>query len=175
LKKGRNPQSILRRLPLVRQTEIVARVEDGLNTIAVAGELAKEGIPVSRQMLNDFCEWFLIREKLGRDGELALGLVQTCKENGWIKSARQERAAAQLFFNRSVLAKRDPEKWAMVEKINLAIDKQALEKEKVALLKRQLRGKDGKNKKNMKDGTGATPVSDEEKEAAIRQIYGMSP
>jgi hypothetical protein len=172
LKKGRNPRSILRHLSLKRQTEIVARLDDGEALIDLARELTAEGIPTSGQMLSDFDRWFKLREKLWFDADFALELARECKRQGWIRTADEERAAAQVFFNRSVLTGKDPKVWSIVERVNIAKDKVELDREKMILMKREYRERKAKEKKVT---AAVAPVSDEEKEAAIRQIYGMAP
>jgi hypothetical protein len=121
--------------------------------------------------VSNFRRWFKMREKLWNDADFALELVEICKKNGWIRTARDERAAAQLFFNRSVLEEKDTKMWTLVEKVNLAGDKVALEEEKMAFVKQKYRDKKTKRDKKR---LGPAVVSDEEREAAIRQIYGMS-
>ena len=75
-------------------------------------------------------------------------MTEFCKERGWIKAAREERAAAQMFFNRSVLKKRDPKDvGSMVEKINLVKDKVGIEEEKLELQKKKFEDKRVKKKK----------------------------
>ncbi len=70
-----------------------------------------------------------------------------CLERGWIKTAREERAAAQMFFNRLVLKKKDPKLWSMVERVNVSKDKVDLEERRLELEARKYKDKKPKPKK----------------------------
>ena len=173
LGKGQNPESILRRLPLERQTEIVARRDDGEAFIDLARELTKEGIPTSGQMLSDFCHWFKVREKLWYDADFALELAAECKKQGWLKTVDEERAAAQIFFNRSVLTDKDPKGVVDCGTGEHCQGQGGVGQEKVLLMKKEYHAR--KKAKEKVESKPVGTISDEEKEAAIRQIYGMSP
>jgi hypothetical protein len=96
-------------------------------------------------------------------------MAEECKERGWIKTAEEERAAAQVFFNRMAVEEENPKMWTMVERMSLNRDKMALEREKFALKSKEHPEWPGGAKEE--DPTGLTP---EEKEAAVKQILGIS-
>jgi hypothetical protein len=163
--------SVLKNLPPLKQAEIMARLETvGETQMDVARWLVKENIPASEKLVGNFRKWYSMREDLWEDEDFVREMLAICKERGWVKTAREERAAAQMFFNRLVLRRRDPRMWSVVERVNLVKDKVGIEEEKLELQKRRYDDKKAKKKKNLPG-----KMTDEEKEAAIREIYGMEP
>jgi hypothetical protein len=171
LERKIHSNSLLKNLPAEKQAEIIFHIDGlgGNNYVETAAWLNKDNILATPQMVSDFHRWYVMVHEFWENAEFALEMTAVCMKNGWVKNAREERAAAQTFFNRCVVAKRDPKLWSMVERVNLVKDKVDLEEKKLKLAARKLKAKSAAGKEP--DGTR---MSSEEKEAAIRRIYGMS-
>lgn len=163
--------SVLKNLSARKQAEIIAHTDGpgGNSYVETAAWLQKDGIPATAEMISKFRDSYLLFQEFKASEEFALEMTRLCKESGWVKTAEEERAAAQMFFNRAVLKKRDPKMWSMVERVNLLKDKVELDRKRLKLEMKERKGKAAKNRKIEESGLSA-----EEKEAAIRQIYGMS-
>jgi hypothetical protein len=159
----------LKNLPIEKQMEIIERLEGPRAEIysETAAWLREQGIPATSQIVSAFKEWFHLREKCKARAELSLDMAKECKEQGWINSADEERAAAQVFFNRMALSEQDPKIWSMLERVNLVRDKVVLEKKRLALQKKKFNAKYGK--KRVKKST----MTADEKQKRIRQILGV--
>ncbi|HEX3719080.1 MAG TPA: hypothetical protein VH595_14020, partial [Verrucomicrobiae bacterium] len=125
--------AILKALPAEKQDALYRYVngENGKNSHTYSETikwlLETEKIEVHDSALHRFLKWYSIRKDLSEYEIVVKEIVEECKKNGWLKTAKQERLSAQIFFNRLVVNKQDPELWAVVEKINLTKDKISLD------------------------------------------------
>jgi hypothetical protein len=161
--------SVLKNLPAEKQAEIIGRLDEGYSYVETVKWLEGAEISVLTETLSEFHRWYLLRHKLNTCSEVSLEKAAECRKRGLVKTLEEERLLAQFFFNRMAREEKDPKMWAMVERVNLAKDKVDLDKEKLKLVTQKLRDKPTDSKET--EGTG---MSAEEKETAIRQIYGMS-
>jgi hypothetical protein len=163
--------SILRNLPKEKQAEIVCKIEEGAgeNYRETSDWLQAQQIFATRDVVYNFHKGYQVMSALWEDEDLALDITDLCTQKGYIKKAKQERAVAQLIFNRLVLRRQDPRLWTMVERVNLAKDKVDMEEKKLKWHSEEFQAKKAKAKKEQK-----ARMTPEEKEAAIRKIYGMS-
>jgi hypothetical protein len=163
--------SVLRNLPAAKQAEIIAHVDGpGCESyVETAAWLKKDGIPATDKMISNFRDWYLLWQKFRDTEEFALELTRMCRERGWIKTAAEERAAAQVFFNRFVLKEGDPKLWSMMERVNLLSDKVKLEEKRLELQLKKYRDKGDTGGNGEESGLSA-----EEREAAVKQILGIS-
>jgi hypothetical protein len=128
--------------------------------------LAVQGIHTNRERLKHFRLWYALREKLQEVEAASVEMAKTCKENGWLKTAKEERDAAQVFFNRLAINERDPKLWSIVERLAIARDKVILDEMKFEF--------ERKSKERAKaEGVAAEPASAEEKEQVVKQILGI--
>lgn len=167
------PQAVLKNLPIEKQDAIVDHT-DGRNGMKphslpkTVAWLKSIGIKTNSHSLSDFRRWYLLREQMQADEDFSMQVVQTCRERGWIKTAEEERAAGQAFFNRLTLGRKDPKQWTQVQQINLSKEKMELEKEKLKLQTRKYRDKAEKGGEAVKK----RKLSPDEKQRRIRQILG---
>jgi hypothetical protein len=160
--------AILKNLPPKKQAEIIAYAEAN-SYVETAKWLQKDDIPVTAELVSRFRDSYLLMQGFYESSDFALEMTQLCIEKGWVKTAQEERAAAQTFFNRAVLKKGDPKLWAMVERVNLLKDRVGLEEQKLELQSRKYKDKTAKGKKADDSGLSA-----EEKDAAVKQILGIA-
>jgi hypothetical protein len=171
-----DPRAVLQQLPSETQDAIIQYLDggDGVkghSLRATVKWLHRQRIEISREPLRMFRQWYLLRQKLNNSSEISLQMAEECQNRGWVKSAKEVRTAAQVFFNNIVIEKGDPKLWCIVERVNLFKDKVELDQKKLKLLSRINKAKTAKSKTATNDDTGLTP---EEKEAAVRQILGIS-
>jgi hypothetical protein len=129
--------------------------------------LAVQGIHTNRERLKHFRLWYALREKLQEVEAASMEMAKTCKENGWLKTAKEERDAAQVFFNRLAINGRDPKLWSIVERLAISRDKVILDEMKFDFEKKQKAGA-------KQEGVSGPPASAEEKEQVVKQILGIS-
>jgi len=163
--------AVLKNLPEEKQRAIM-EYADGTETskphtlAETLKWLKADAITTSHATLEDFRQWFRLRQDMQEDEAMALQTVQACKENGWIKTRQEEEAAGQIFFNRQTQRRKDTKAWVLVQGVSLRRDRLDLEERKFKLLQdRQARTKEVVNN---------TQMTPEQKEARIRQIMGLT-
>ena len=164
---------MLRNLPREKQDAIIDYT-DGRNgqkahsLSATVEWLKPQGTITSLWALGKFRRGYLMREQLMNDEAVALELIKTCKENGWIKTAEQERKAGQQFFNRLAIARQDPTMWVRLQQAHFSEEKVKLEKKKLRL--------EMKKREEQAGEAGGGPqeplLTPEERQRRIRQILG---
>lgn len=163
----------LKALPAEKQDALYKYVngENGKNSHTYSETMKwlwqREKIEVHNSALDRFLKWYSIRQELSDYEIVVKEIVEECKKNGWLKTAKQERLSAQIFFNRLVVNKKNPELWAVVEKINLA-------KDKISLDTKELEMKEKAHKRAVKNQQPETrlQLTPDEKQERIRQILG---
>jgi hypothetical protein len=159
--------AVLLNLPAKTQTAIIAHIDEGNTYVETAKWLTAENkIKTTDTMVAKFYRFHLLRQRFKTSAELSLALAEECKERGWVKTIEEQRAAAQVFFNRMALDKQDLKLWSMVERVNIVKDKVELDRKKLELQTKKFREKSGAKvvlKPNL------TP---EERQRRIRQILG---
>jgi hypothetical protein len=161
--------AILKNLPREKHLDIIHYLDGpgGNNNKAAAAWLRGDGIPATAPMVGEFVKWYYLREEFRARAEFSLDMAKECKEQGWLKTAGEERAAAQIFFNRLALNEQDPKIWSMLERVNLLRDKVVLDKSRLGLQKKKFKAKYGKPRAKKSTMTA------DEKQARIRQILGV--
>jgi hypothetical protein len=164
-----NSNAALKNLPAKIQAAVIAHIEQGNDFAETAEWLRKKArIEATSESVGALYRRHSLRELLQSSAELSQALAEECKERGWVKSVREQRAAAQVFFNRLALGKQDPKLWSMVEEVNIDRDKVDLERKKLRLRTRRQNDKPPKAKQVPDSGLTAA-----EKEAAVNQILGI--
>ena len=172
LARKTRPEAVLKNLPREKQDAIIDYT-DGRNgqkahsLRATVEWLKPQGIFTSFCALGIFRRGYLMREQLMNDEAVALELIKTCKENGWIKTAEQERKAGQQFFNRLAIARQDPTMWVRLQQVHFSEEKVKLEKKKLRfeMKRREQAGEEG-------GGQQEPLLTPEERQRRIRQILG---
>lgn len=187
------PEAVLKNLAKARKDAIieymeVARIEEivkrtdkmGVTTettrlrtptfLETADWLAKDGIITSTSALSAWRSSYLLQLQMKANEAAALELVQEGKAQGWLETAEQEQAAAQIFFNRLAMSNQDPKQWAMVQKVEAAREQRKLDREKLELELQKYKDDRAKSKTVLEDKT----LSPEEKQLRMREILGMS-
>jgi hypothetical protein len=141
----------------------------GGHTLAATVEwLAAQGIHTKIESLRLFRMWYSLREKLQEVGAASMEMAKACKEQGWVKTAKEERDVAQIFFNRLALNERDPKLWAMVERLAIARDKAGLDERKFEFEKTR------RTEEEKGEVVAGVATSAEEKEQVVKQILGIT-
>ncbi|HEX4120711.1 MAG TPA: hypothetical protein VH619_08860 [Verrucomicrobiae bacterium] len=126
-----------------------------------------KNINTNNTSLSTFRKWYGLRVRFNDTGELVKEMMEKCKKQGLIKTVEQERRVAQIFFNRLTIDKQDPELWALVENVNLDIDKSDRENQRVKMEKEEHK-LTLKTKKPVKK----KEITADERQLRIRQILG---
>jgi hypothetical protein len=160
----------LKNLDRTRQREIVdylngAGEQPAHSFKATLAWLRSKGIETSVSGISIFRTWYLRRAKMEANQASALDRVRKEKKKGMFKTPAEEKQAAQDFFNELALNQEDVHMWALVQRVDLARDRQKLEARKVKLLE--------KSQTKPKEPVTETKLSTEEKEQRIRQIMGL--
>jgi hypothetical protein len=162
--------AVLKNLPIEKQAAIIEYTDGkgGESLVATAAWLQADGIPASAEMVGNFRSWYLLRKQFNANEEACLDMAEECVKRGWVKTAEEERAAAQIFFNRMAVEQQDPDMWSKMERINLSKEKVELEKKKLKLVSKKYKDKTATTKKVVKK----RKLAPEEKQRRIRQILG---
>jgi hypothetical protein len=163
-------QAVLRNLPIEKQDAIIEHIDGpgGNSLVATAKWLQADGIMASPDMVGNFRRWYLLRQQFEGNAMSALEMAKECKDHGWIETEEEERAAAQIFFNRMAMEKKDPKLWSLMQRINLSKEKVELDKKRLELETKKYQDKAGKGGKAVKK----RKLTPEEKQKRIRQILG---
>jgi hypothetical protein len=164
--------SLLKNLDAAQQAKIMEYLMgmDGVEGHTYAQTvkwLANQDIHTNRERLKHFRLWYALREKLQEVEAASVEMASVCKENGWLKTAKEERDAAQVFFNRLAINERDPKVWAIVERLAIARDKVILDEMKFEFEKLQ-------KAESKEEVVASDPASAEEKEQVVKQILGIT-
>jgi hypothetical protein len=168
-----DPRAVLKALPTEKQAEIYEYLIGGEKIKAhscratVVWLKKTMRIKVSEQTVGKFRRWYVIRLELNEQNVVVEEVIEVCKKNGWVKTAKEERMAAQIFFNRLVIDKKDPELWAIVEKVSLARDKIGLEKQEI-----KMEAKSHQVGAKSQQPAPRPQLTPDEKQERIRQILG---
>jgi hypothetical protein len=163
-------RAVLKNLPAETQAEIIDYLQapNGGHSLGetVAWLKKRWRINASLEMVSQFRSWYLMREQLNTNEVVAVELAAECKARGWIKTAREERAAAQVFFNRIALERADAKLWSLTERINILKDRVELERKKLELQSKKYGDESGEKAGRKRKRTP------EEKQQEIRRILG---
>ena len=154
--KKTRPEAVLKNLPRARQEAILdylelARIEELVKRTAKDGSiteqtrlrpptlaetlewLAKDGIVVSSGALSSWRSDFLLQRQMEANEAAALAVAQEGREQGWLKTAEEERAAGQAFFSRMAIAQQNPKMFVSVERLAIQKDQLAQDKQRLQI------------------------------------------
>jgi hypothetical protein len=100
--------------------------------------LGQDGVQTCVRALSEWRRWYVERRRRQAEAASAADMLADCKQEGWFKTAEEERAASQILFSRLAIHDANWKAWAANEKLAVAKDKIKVEKERVQQSKEEL-------------------------------------
>ena len=138
------PQAVIQNLPKEKQDAIWdyrfgKRRHTQLQTVKW---LRDDGITTSSGALSNWERSAVVTRQMDDNQAVTDQLVARGKAEGWIRTAEEEQAISQCFFNRLAAQAMDPKTWYLMQSVNLDREKIGLARERLLIERQKMHRED---------------------------------
>jgi hypothetical protein len=168
---SRKPRSDspLKTLSPERQAELIEKLRSHSHTEVRKWLAETHGLKTSVTALSEFWSWWHLRDRLQRREVLINGILDQIKTRAPSVSDDDLFSFGQAIFSAEAIEDKDPSSWAQIQKLRLKRVDQEQAARKIALLERKAALAEQAEKV-----TAATDMTPEQKQDALRAIFGMT-
>jgi F0F1-type ATP synthase epsilon subunit len=177
---GRKPraEAVLQNLPPARQADLFSYMEGeseaaGHSYADCIAWLKSDGINVSKQALSKWRDWYYLRLGFQSARDDARTLLQSEAEDGEVVPEDKIQRVGNRLFSMLAIKQRDPKAWASVQVVQQNERRLAQNEVTLAQNDRRIKLLEEREAKT-KSVVANAALSPEEKEAAVKQIFGIS-
>ncbi len=161
--------AVLKTLPDPLQAELYARYQKQSGPAVVAWLRETHGIKSNTASLSNFSHWFPFSRPLEMSAKFAEQFKAALKHDPNLKlNAEELSLAGQIAFEQQALQMQDLEGFVALRKVRLKEAEQSLNARRIVILEKQAALAD-----KAASITGNQELSDEEKAAQMRALFGM--
>jgi hypothetical protein len=134
------PQAVIQNLPKEKQDAIWEyRFGKPRHTqLQTVKWLRDDGITTSSGALSYWERSYVVERKMDDNKVATDQMITRGKAEGWIKTAEEEQAIAQCFFNRLAAQEMDAKAWFLMQSVNVEKEKLALARQKLDQSRQEL-------------------------------------